>query len=63
MYGISRGDLLTALADYFGVEEPNNIYRDYDWNAGCSMGSGRPWLTLANVVEALEQADLIDEED
>lgn len=57
---MTKEELIEALADYFEVEIPDNIYRDYDWNSGCAMGDGRQWLTLANVVEAIERADLIE---
>ena len=61
---MSRTEVIEALADYFGVDVPKDIHRDYDWNSGCSMrGSSDNWLTLANVVEALDNAWLLDSDD
>ena len=61
---MSRTEVIEALADYFGVDIPTNIHRDYDWNSGCSMsGTSDNWLTLANVVDALDRAWLLDDDE
>lgn len=61
-----RAEVINALADYFDLEVPScadDIHDDYNWTSGCGMGGGRPWLTLENVIEALDGAGLLDDED
>lgn len=64
---MSKAEVIRALADYFDLEVPKNvedIHNDYDWTSGCSMGSiDTPWLTLENVVIALDRAWLLDDDD
>lgn len=60
---MSKKEVIMALAEYFGVDMPKDINRDYAWNSGCSMSGSDNWLTLANVVEALDSAYLLDDED
>lgn len=53
---MDRKEIIERLAEYFGIDPDENGEYDldsYDWQAGCSMGYGGIWLTLANVVEAL----------
>lgn len=56
---MTKNEMIEALADFFQVDLPKmengeyDISREYDWVSGCSMGSGRNWLTLENVVNAL----------
>lgn len=59
---MTRNDAIMALAEYFDLTPPENIYTDYDWLSGCSMRCGR-WLSLTNVIEALDNAYLFEEED
>ncbi len=62
---MSKAEVIRALADYFDLEVPKNvedIHNDYDWTSGCSMGSiDTPWLTLENVVTALDSAGLLED--
>ena len=62
-----KDDVIEALANYFEVEVPDKeegVYDyDYDWVSGCSMGRNRPWLTLKNVVKALDYAGLLEDEE
>ena len=56
---MNKHDVIEALARYFG-ESPDPETRKYnlaDLDRGCSY-NGR-WLSIASVVEALENADLI----
>lgn len=56
---MTKNEMIEALADFFQVDLPKmengeyDIRHEYDWISGCSMGSGRNWLTLENVVNAL----------
>ena len=51
---MTKEELIEALAVYFQIDEDID---GYDWNSGCTIcgndGEYR-WLTLSNVVEALE---------
>lgn len=62
---MTKDEMIEALADYFGIDVPekeNGRYCwDYDWESGCSFGNLGPWLTLKNVVYALE--DYCEDED
>lgn len=68
---MTRNEMIEALAEYFGAElkEKDNGEYDitgYDWEAGCYMGvenswGENEWLSLRNVVFALE--DLCEEDD
>lgn len=60
---MSKREVIMALAEYFGVDVPQDIRRDYEWNSGCSFGNGGEWLTLANVVKALDNAYLLDDDE
>lgn len=57
---MTREELITALADYFHINEDT---RSFEWQGGCTIpgedGEYR-WLTLVNVIEALE--DYLDED-
>lgn len=60
---MNKNEVIEALANYFGVDIPDDINRDYDWNSGCSMRGSDNWLTLANVVDALDRAWLLSDDD
>lgn len=56
---MERNEIMEYVADYFGIENDGNI-DSYTWNAGCSIESSKDkWLTLAEVVECIE--NLIDD--
>ena len=60
---MNKDKVILALAEYFDIE-PDDETGDYDldsydWSSGCSFGGGI-WLSLANVVQALENAGLFD---
>ena len=59
---MTRNELIETLAIYFNIYDEleyddggnYDIRNKYDWESGCSFGDlDTPWLTLANVVEAL----------
>ena len=63
---MTKNDMIEALADYFGFDypdvDPDTGEYDlgtYDWEAGCYAGDA--WMSLKNVVYALE--DLCEEEE
>ena len=69
---MTRDEMIEALASYFKaplrVDENGeyDVHTDFDWVAGASTGHNNEngcaiWLTLENVVEALE--DLCEEEE
>ena len=54
---MDREEIVEAVAQYFEVErdEEGNYDTDtYDWQAGCYLGSGGKWLSLAEVVDCIE---------
>ncbi len=59
---MTKSELIETLAEYFCITDD---IRSYDWQSGCTIcgdnGEYR-WLTLANIVDALEW-HLEDEED
>lgn len=60
---MEKEKVVSALAKYFEIEPEeetgNYDLSGYDWTSGCGFGGGI-WLSLANVIEALENADLIE---
>ena len=66
---MTRNECIEALADYFGYDldtddDGNYIIDTSEWTSGCSFGSiDRPWLTLANVVDALRYSFNDEDED
>lgn len=70
---MTRNELIEALSEYFGAELPQMDafgrydLADYDWEAGCYSGTGRDgeavWFSLRNVVEAIEEAGLLEDEE
>ena len=60
---MTRTELIETLGNYFHVStNEDDVVTSWDWTSGCSMGDiDTPWLTLANVVDALEC--LCDDED
>ena len=63
---MSRAEVINALADYFQVKPQKGDYFSGDWVCGCTIlgddGEYR-WLTLENVIEALDRAWLLDDDD
>ncbi len=63
---MTRNDMIEALADYFGYDYPDidpdtgeyDLENDYNWISGCY--AGHTWMSLKNVVYALE--DLCEED-
>lgn len=54
---MDRQEIMEHVADWFGIEPDDNGWfdiEDYDWQAGCYLGSGRMFLNLASVVECIE---------
>lgn len=64
---MSKMELIRTLARYFNLDIPSNeedIHNKYEWVSGCSFGKwDTPWLTLENVVDAIEQSGLLDDDD
>lgn len=54
---MERTEIMAHVAEYFGVE-PNEDGKydidDYDWMAGCYIGSCGRFLSLAEVVKCIE---------
>lgn len=63
---MSKSEVIEALADYFKLDVPSNIDCDGDWISGATIlgndGEYR-WMTLANIIEALDRAWLLDDDD
>ena len=60
---MKKEKVIEALAQYFEIEpdEDTGVYdlTGYDWTSGCGFGGG-VWLSLANIIDALENAGLIE---
>ena len=61
---MSRDEIIETVAEFFGIDIDDiskdddghyDIRNDYDFQAGCSLGSGGKWLNLANVVRCIEE--------
>lgn len=60
---MTKTELIETLANYFNIsDEDGDVTSTFAWQSGCSFGDiDTPWLTLENVVDALEY--LCDDED
>lgn len=54
---MEREEIMACVAEYFGIEPDENgehDINDYDWQAGCYIGSDGRFLSLAEVVKCIE---------
>ena len=61
---MTREDLIKVLADAFKIESDENgeyDLNDYDWEAGCSFYGTGVWLSLKNVVNAIEESGYLED--
>ena len=63
-----RHEVIEALANYFQIDIPmgGDLSGSYDWCAGCTISGNDGeyrWLTLENVVDALDRAWLLSDDD
>ena len=62
---MSKREVIMALAEYFNLDVPENwddLCHSYAWTSGCSVRGSDNWLTLENVINALDDAWLLDED-